>query len=366
MQNLGKIIVFLLLTQFIALGDVLSDKEFSLTLHSTQKKVYVGESFEVILLFKEKNDAQAVDSDFFAPVFKGFWLKNTSKPQKIKEEKYSTTKIIYTIAPQRVGDMKVSHAEIHIAKSVKERDKWGVISPEVQWKTYPSNDLDIEAIALPSGVDLVGRFSISAKVENLKVNAGEALSLILEVQSSGNLEDIDSFKPSIDGVNIIDKEIVIEGNTLTQKILFVGNNDFTIAPFVLKYFDPLTKKIKTIATKEMHIKVKDAKIEQELIIKSEIKKPKEIFASSSMIGIYILGLVSGVLLMLSKPWNLIHRKKSVSLKQPKTLLVKLLPHISDADVQSMIDDLEKNIYLNDKVQINKKSLKNIMEKYSID
>jgi len=367
MQNLGKIILFLLVIQHVAFAK----PDFMLTLQTTHTKVYVGEPFDVTLEFEEKNDVHAVDSEFFIPTFKGFWIKKESKPKKVKKEKYSTTKIIYTIAAQRVGDLRVSKAEIRIAKNIQVPDKWGDLASQKQWSEYFSNELHVEAIALPSGVDLVGEFSIVSKVKKLEINAGEALSVTVEVRSDGNLEDIKNFNPTIEGLNILSGDTVIDGDTLTQKIIFIAENDFVIAPFVLKYFDPSVKRIKTLATKELHVKVKNAKLKEELIIKSEEKEmgieDENILMSFdlNMIIVYVLGLISGILLILFKPYNFTRKQKSVSLKEPKTLLIKLLPYLDDSKVQSIIDSLEKNIYTDAKVEVDKKVLKDVVEKYEI-
>ncbi|MDA3907905.1 MAG: oxygen-tolerance protein, partial [Sulfurimonas sp.] len=198
------------------------------------------------------------------------------------------------------------------------------------------------------------------------------LSLFIEyVKHGDHLEDIKSFKPYIEGVNIFDEKIVVKGNKLTQKIVFVAENDFVIAPFVLKYFDPLSKEIKTISTNEINIKVKNAKAKEKLTIKREENEmPKVVVKTSSLpnlwiISIFILGLLLGILLMLLKPWKFLNKEKSVSIKDHKTLLMKLLPYKDDEQVQNIVDILEKNIYSDAKIDVDKKLLKEIIKKYKL-
>ena len=74
--------------------------DFILTLSTDKKELFVGETFELILTFKQKEDAEAVDSEFIPPVLKGFWVKNESKPQRYKDGEYSVTKVVYTMAAQ--------------------------------------------------------------------------------------------------------------------------------------------------------------------------------------------------------------------------------------------------------------------------
>jgi oxygen tolerance protein BatD len=359
----------------IKVGNVVANKDadFILELKTDAKEIFVGEPFEVILLFKQKAGAEAVDSKFIAPELKGFWIKGESKPQRSQDGKYSVSKVVYTMAAQRVGKLDITKAQMRIASRSHVRDSWGAWIPKIKWRTYYSNELSVEVKALPGGVDLVGNFSILATADKSEINPSEALNLTIEVLGSGNLEDIKSFKPYIDGVNIFDEKIVVNGNKLTQKIAFVAENDFVIKPFILKYFDPTSKEIKTISTNEISIKVKNAKPKEELTIKREekvIEKPiveaKEAPLASFLLAIvFISGLVFGVLLMILKPWKLFKKEKTVSIKDHKTLLMKLLPYKDDEEVQDMVDILEKNIYSDAKIDLNKKLLKEIVKKYSL-
>ena len=145
-------------------------------------------------------------------------------------------------------------------------------------------ELNIDVKALPGGVDLVGNFSIIATADKTEINSNEALNVSIEVLSNGNLEDIKSFKPHIQGVNIFDEKAVVNGTKLTQKIAFVAENDFIIAPFTLRYFDPVTKEIKTTSTNEISVKVKNAKPKEELTIKRD--ESKEMSAEECALHIY--------------------------------------------------------------------------------
>jgi len=348
------------------------DADFVLTLETTRKEVFVGEPFEVALLFKQKRGAEAVDSKFIPPELKGFWIKDESKPTREQDGQYSISKVIYTMAAQRVGNLNITKAQMRIASRAHVRDSWGSWVPKIKWKTYFSNDLNIDVKATPAGVDLVGNFSIIATADKSEINPNEALNLTIEVLANGNLEDIKSFKPYIDGVSVFDEKIVIEGTKLTQKIAFVAEKDFVIAPFELRYFDPQTKEIKTASTNEIRVSVKNAKPKEELTIKREEKKvEKAVEVNNSSISnfwivvIFFIGLASGIAFMLFKPWNMLKKEKSISIKDPKTLLVKLLPYKNDEEVQSIIDILEKNIYSDAKIEIDKKIIKEIIKKYEL-
>jgi len=350
------------------------DKDYVLELFVDKSDVYIGETFKLTLLFKQKNGSSAIDSEFIAPELKGFWVKDESKPLRYKENNYSISKVIYTMAAQREGDLDINKAQMRIASRSHSRDTWGAWIPKIKWKTYFSNSLILKVKALPNGVNLVGDFSIKALVIKNEINFNEAVNLSIEVVSDGNLEDIKSFKPSMSDVNVFDEKINILGTKLTQKMAFVSENNFVIPPFSLKFFNPETKEIKTVFTKEIKIRVKNAHTKEPLTIKREEKKskvkekldmPKMDISTSIMIEIFLLGLVLGLALMYFKPWNLKANKKSVSIKDHKVLLTKLLAYKDDEEVQKIINILENNLYSDEKQELNKKQLRDLIKRYNI-
>ena len=350
------------------------DQDFILEMSTDKDELYVGETFQIKLLFKQKNGVSAMDSEFIAPKLKGFWIKNESKPKRYKDANYVISEVVYTVAPQREGNQEIEKAQMRIASRSHSRDNWGAWIPKIKWKTYFSNSIKLNVKALPAGVNLVGDFTINSNVDKNEINSGEAINVTVEVLGNGNLEDIKSFKPASSIANIFDEKIKIEANKLSQKMAFVGENDFVVPSFSLKYFDLKTKEIKTISTKEIAIKVKNAKLKEEITIKrQEIKTPKAVSVQTSsidinttvMIEIFALGLIIGLTIMYFKPWNIFKREKTVSIKDEKVLLVKLLPFKEDIEVQKIVDILESNIYSKDKKRLDKKQLQELLKKYKV-
>ena len=169
--------------------------EFTLSLDTPKKELYVGEPFELTMLLKQKRDAQAVDSKFDAPDFKGFWVKNETKPVRSDDGALITTKVIYTLAAQRDGNLSSTPAQLKIASRVNTRDMWGSFSPNLKWRSYFSNELAVVAKPLPNGATIIGDLKITAVADKTEINQNEAVNVTLEVLGSGNLEDIKSFKP---------------------------------------------------------------------------------------------------------------------------------------------------------------------------
>lgn len=349
------------------------DLDFILMLSSDKKELFVGETFELTLTFKQKLNSKAIDSQFTPPELKGFWVKNEPKPQKSQDKAYETTKIIYRLAPQREGRLTISKAQIKVASKASSNDGFGVFLQVLKWKTYFSNDIELIVKPLPSGLNLIGDFTIKATPNKTEIRADEAVSVKIEVSGSGNLEDIKSFKPAIDGVNVFDDKLTIDGGKLTQNLTFVADSDFVIPAFTLKYFDTKTKDIKTISSDKIAIKVNNAKVKEELVIKKEIKKEKDTKESTiaksdttTLVITFLLGLIAGIMLMLLKIPKIFKKESSNFINEPKLLLVKLLPYKNSDEVREIMEIIENNIYSNHKQELDKKRVKEILKRYAID
>ena len=353
-----------------------ANADFVLEFESSAKEVFVGEPFKITLLLKQKRGAQVVESQFIAPEFKGFWIKSESKAQRIEDNEYMTTKVVYELAAQREGNLSIQAAELKIA-SRDSVNNWARMFPQVRWRTYYSNTVDLSVKALPLGVKIIGDFTIVASVDKTQVNPNEAVNLILKIKGEGNFEDIESFKPYISDVNIFDEKIKLSKNSLSQKIVFVSEQDFTIAPFELKYFDLNTQEIKTLQTQAIEIKVKGNVAKKEVSITRDVEIPKTIDIDKTVtveknnylfiLLAFFIGLVIGIVIMLIKSKKVSTKQKKFDIKDEKLLLIKLLPYKEiDSDVEEIVRVLENNIYYNkEKIIVDKRMLKEVLKKYDI-
>jgi hypothetical protein len=354
--------------------------DFVLSLIPSKTDLYVGEPFILTLLLKQKRTSNVVDSKFVAPDFKGFWKKAESNPQRYEESGYIVTKMQYKLAAQREGNLTITPAQLKIAKRVG-INNWASLIPQIKWKSYFSNEVNIQAKALPNNAKLVGDFNIIAIVDKTKIDANEALNVTIKVNGEGNFEDIDGFKPYIDGVNVFDEKINLDSKGFSQKLVFVSDTNFTIPPFELVYFNLNTKKVQKIKTNPINITVNGSANKQNTNQVLNIKKADtntDLASSDNNIAIkadifsivlaFIVGLALGVSLLFIKQikFKLANNKKSFNIKDEKLLFVKLMPYKDDKDVANILNILESNIYLNTKEKIDKKLLKDIVKKYNIN
>ncbi len=352
---------------------------FVLSLKASKEDVFVGEPFKLYLELKQDRNAAVVDSKFIEPDFKGFWVKEKAQATREETPEYIITKTSYTLAPQREGNLTIKPARLKIATRINQQDMWGSFMPQIKWKNYYSNEVTIHAKALPNNAKIVGNFTISAVADKTEITPSEAVNVTVTVKGNGNLEDIESFKPYINGVNVFAEKIVIKSDTLTQKLAFVSDKDFTIPPFKLAFYNLKTQRVEQIKTKAIHIKVKGSpKTSSSLEIKKApqesltIKKADNNSGSSASVNYivvliaFLIGIGVGIAVMILKPFKISKREKKLNIKDEKLLLLKLLPYKdSDPDVQKIVDILEGNFYGEQKGKIDKKLLKEILKKYDI-
>lgn len=341
------------------------DTNFILKLESLQKSVYLGEKFEAELTFKQKKGSLILDSEFIAPSFNDFWVKNEAKPQKYDDGEYSITKIVYTLSAKKTGKLVIPKALIKIASKSNQEIMQGFFIPRVNWKSYYSNDLEVDVKELPNDTMLIGDFSIKTVLDKNQTDADEPIHLTIEVEGDGNLEDIKSFEPKIEGVSIYSEKSYIEGAKLMQNITFVYDKDFTIPPFSLRFFSPSSNEIKEISTEPIDIKIKT--IGTKTINVKRESAESQVSSSSNMafllpIITFFIGLIVGILGMFYRGKLIVKKVKKSLIKEPKVLLAKLLPHKDDIEAREIIEILEKNIYQNQNIEIDKKALNNLLKK----
>ncbi|MDY0116751.1 MAG: BatD family protein [Sulfurimonadaceae bacterium] len=345
------------------------DSSYILELNATKQELYVAEEFEVNLYFKQKHGTNPLDSTYTPPTFKGFWIKAELPAERYEEGGYSVTKVKYILAAQREGTLTITPAKMNIKTRGFGKDMYGFSTQNLKQNIYSSNRLDFTIQPLPSTIRLIGDFTLEVLPTKNRVNTNEPLELMIKIEGKGNFEDIGSLKPYINGVSIFEEKEQIATHFWSQKLTFVADHNFTIAPFTLEYFNPETKEVCTLTSESIEIEVNNQKTAPKLeIYKGDTNNVTKSEIQNNFNFIYffvglLLGFVGGFLLAYIKPWQ--KGKSHLSIKEPKVLLMKLVPHKEDRDVQKMIEDLERHIYQKKRLEIDKKLLKEIVKKYNL-
>ncbi len=364
---------------------ITKDAPFILAMRSEQQKVHVGEPFKVVITFKQRRGSEAVDSKFQPPQVNNFWVKEEAQSRRFEEGDYTVTHLTYVLAAQKPGKLTIDPAQIKIATRSASKDVWGQWLPQLKWRTYFSNAVDVEVLPLPEGINLVGNFTIEVTADKREIEVNEAVNVTLKIGGSGNFEDIGAMKPTVDGVSVFEEEPEVNGyleqgvykGFWQQKLAFVAEKSFTIPSITLTYYDPKAQKVKTIRSEPVDILVKGAapKMDEGLNIKRA--EPTEDaggespslfsegrwelpFAAGAVLGL-LLGLVLALI-----PWRSPFGKggkEGVDPKDEKAVLKQLLPHRANPEVAAMVEILEANLYGGTYRTVDRKALKALLKKY---
>ena len=256
---------------------------YDLKISVDKKNVYVGESIEFTLKFKYKKDLEIVSLDYAKPTFENFWVKEL-KPQDSPNNytQYVEQEIKYLLFPQKAGNIELEPIKIAVTTMKNNTGRGFYLSTPTQTTPVYSNKIKLNIQALPTGINLIGDFTIKSTVDKTVINQGDAISYKLYIEGRGNIDDLDEVELNIPNTTIYDnpstKEYNIKENLYGGKYSkiysIVGKEDFTIPSIEIKYFDKKTATVKTIRTKTYDIKVNTTVVKESKLEVSDTPKQK--------------------------------------------------------------------------------------------
>ena len=371
--------------------------EFIAELKIDKQNLKVGESAKLTIVFKQRVDAKADKINLNRLNIQDFWIKKIDKIKKYSKGDYLIQEISYLIFAQKSGNFTINPIKIDIGKF--ERATYGdgffndpffnATNINVKWSKIYSNSLKLKVEDLPNNIELYGDFHIKMSVDKTVANPNQPVNIDIQVDGIGNIDDVKKFDLYLDNAVVYANKPQIKshltndnyGGTFRQKIVVIANNNFTIPPFKLVYFDKITNKLKTIETKSVDIKIKgnpkNTKQQTPILQKSThtsqpSKQPSKVVKQQDdslnylyfMIGLLIGGMVS--YLILKRPLfrdkedenDMIKLIKNT--KEDKELFRILLPYANKhKDINSILRQLEENIYKKSNHKIDKQKLYDI-------
>jgi len=268
-------------------GTISSDDIF-MRMSVSKNKVVKGESLLATLKLYTKAPIGGFESVKF-PTFNGFWSQEVETPSNIEFTRETINGKIYNAAilrkymliPQQTGNLVIDPSEMTCLVQVRASsggsrsvfddffDSYQTLKKRV---TAPS--IRVNVSPLPSGAPAsfaggVGDFQMSAKLNKDSVNANEAVSLIVSISGSGNLNLVEAPKINFPAdFEVYDTKISDNtsksgrGTSGTKEFEFPliprGAGVFEIGPIEFSYFDIGDKKYKTLSSGKMTLRVGQA------------------------------------------------------------------------------------------------------------
>lgn len=326
------------------------------------------EGVKLSFVFKRDKNENLVDMKFLKPKMEGFWLKEAEKDTPFVEGNYIVHTISYYIFPQKSGDITIPKAKIEIARQVMAKD---IFANQIKWKSILSNEITLHVKPL-EGTNILGNFTFDVSVDRQTIEPNSPLNMTIKITGEGNFDDIEPFKLEAKGATIFEDlpkiKTFMEGDKLKgefiQKFSLTSLKDFVIEPIVLTYFDAQKQKLEQFKSEKIAIAVL-GQTPMQTSIRSEIQEEKKEIEKTFQFDIFnlLLGFFLGICITLA--FVLTYNKK-INLPKfnlsERELLQKLLKYRGTNDeIDSLILQLEENIYGSAKHPINKRKVKTLLE-----
>ena len=361
--------------------------DFIFELKADKTHLKVGESTTLKLIFKKRADVK-VDK-IMIEEFKNsnFWIKKLGDYNHYIDGAYEVYEYEYQITPQKAGSFVIDPVQVTLGV-LQQQQMGGFNDPffdqffqTMKYKKLYSNSLSFKVDPLPQNLEVYGDFEIYATVDKKEVEANKPVNLTIKILGEGNVEDIKKFDINLPQAVVYSDEPKVKSyvengknyGEFLQKVAIISDKDYTIPSIKFKYFDKTKNKVVVKETKPIMIKVKGAvktkdtvKVEKatpskvlsttkETVIKKEDSYVKYIYLC---IGI-LLGVIASVItfkIKLPKREEKPLETKIRKAKSDRELYELLLPFANRDEIKPFLNQLEKNIYKNEKNKIDKEEI----------
>ena len=154
---------------------VQDNANFSFVLKTDKKSVYVGESFVVTLYISVSNSQRGTQvGDYVAPSSQDFFLKEIEGQKEYQANNFSIIEKRYIATTKKEGNFTIASASAKLGQPDKSRqDIFGRYG--MRWTPIVSNALEVEVKHQVKDTDLVGDFTMTAKLDAKNVKANKQI-----------------------------------------------------------------------------------------------------------------------------------------------------------------------------------------------
>jgi hypothetical protein len=317
---------------------------------------FIGESFKVKFIFSFDDEKKIAEVNFTPPTFNNLKIKDKNITQTKNSQIW-----IYTLYPTSDKNITISSAYLDIAlKKTNNKSLGNFDEYDYDYDSLSSSPiiLSLKNSNKPKiTTKLYGKFDIKSFVKQ----EDRVTKLSIEVNGSGNFEDIGKFNLDIKDATIYEDEPIIKSDSFLQKFVIISQKSFTIPAFELVYTDSDSKKVVKKKTKSIFIEVKVKK-------EKDISKPKIVKDNKTNFLWLLGGIVLGFLLskLRFKKEKVVDKKLYEKIKDAKNTkgILKLLLSFDSKKYEKIIKDLEDDLYISKNFKLSKKELvKKIFTQY---
>jgi tetratricopeptide (TPR) repeat protein len=266
-------------------GGGIGSNDVMLRLSLSKSRVVKGEPLQATLKLYTKVPISGFEDVKF-PSFNGFWSQEIDTPQNIEFVRENVNGTIYNAAvlrrymliPQQTGAIQIDPSEMVCivqvqAQSTAPRSIFDDFFSDYQTikkrVTAPASRLSVDP--LPAGAPAsfngaVGEFKMEASFTRDSLNANEALSLIIKISGTGNINLVEApkveFPADFEKYDTKTTERSTRGGSgssgvkeFEYPLIPRGPGEFKIAPIKFSYYDIAKRSYITLSSGELLVKV---------------------------------------------------------------------------------------------------------------
>lgn len=264
----------------------IADEDLFLKVELSRRNVVVGEPLIVTVKLYTRRQVTGFEDARF-PTFNGFWSDEFDSPSNVSFSREELDGVIYDAAilrrymliPQRTGNLTITPAELVCLVPVRAQnrrsnsifDDFFDSGYRTVRKRLMTDPITLHVGDLPSGAPAtfgggVGHFQLEAALSQTQVKAHEAVSLMITVRGTGNINLIQAPKyelhPDFEVYDMKRTEDFKVGQagpsgTRTFEVPFIPRSPgtYTIDPVRMSYYDTQSKRYVELSTPAMTLQV---------------------------------------------------------------------------------------------------------------
>ncbi len=362
------------------IGAKRESSNFSLDVKIAKSSFYLGESVLFRVYFKQRTNVDVMQLKYQPPAFKDFFSKQIGKGETYKKGVYTIQELKYLLIAKKAGELQIEPATAKVAQRTRELQSGGWYIDVPKWTQISSPSLVVNVKAPTEAHDIVGDYRLTQKIDKTKVKANKPVHLTIELLGEGTLDDYEGVEFKIPNVTIYSDKPKLEsrlvGDTLhshySKSFVFIAEHDFTIPSKTIRAYNYKTGEIKLLKTKAYSIEVEGAKLAQNGSM-VHTKNPLDFSANEfsnqsrlpSLLALFlafVLGIVVTYFFKYLSKINL-WKPKGKSFRGDEALKI-LYPKMSQSkEVEEMVRKLYAIKNGNQKIEIDKQQLKELVERY---
>lgn len=361
---------------------------FSVQMSANKNSVMVGESLMVTVYFSLKNGVRlSQEVQYTPPTFPGFSVADAGEQNAYRKGNYQVQEVRYILTAQAEGNFTATPAQAKVGVADRSRRDIFGMSFGTKWKQMASNTLDIEVLPQEKESDLVGDFNVDATIDAQKVKVNKPVNLTVKIEGKGNLESFEFPKYEIDGVTVYSDEAKVETKVVdgelhssySKSFAFIAEESFTIPERSFSVLTPEDHEMKELKVNAYDVTIKQTSVTSAVnthtngMVQTNMTKPvqtkaetveKQVEVKSVSWWMLTLAFGLGMLFMFVLKWLPNFKKGTASPYKESEALKILYAHMSeDAAIEEMVRKLYARKNGDKSVQIDKKVLKEMVERF---